>query len=142
MIAFLDASALVKNYVDEPGRDVVRQLLDRGGLAISRLTEIEVVSALMLRVRHGSLAAEGYPRALQALRADLAELEVVELLPDVTALAVNLLERHVLRAGDAVQLASCLALRERTGGAMSFLAFDRRLNDAAAGEGLALVTVG
>ena len=92
----------------------------------------------MRRVRLGQMSAEEYQRALQRLRSDLANLLVLELDPDVAALAVSLLERHALRASDAIQLASCLSLREFSRERLSFLAYDRRLNDAAAREGLAL----
>lgn len=52
--------------------------------------------------------------------------------------ARSLLLRHPLRAGDAIQLASCLVLRDRAELPVAFLAFDRRLNEAAVREGLSL----
>lgn len=114
----------------------MRRVLERGGAAVSRLSEVEVASALMRRVRLGSLPAEEYARAAQALRADLADLEVVELETRVMTFATTLLERHPLRAGDAIQLASCLILRDSLPEQVGFLAYDRRLNEAAAREGL------
>jgi predicted nucleic acid-binding protein len=44
--------------------------------------------------------------------------------------------RQTLRAADALQLASCLELRERLDLPVVFVAWDKRLLDAARAEGL------
>jgi len=126
----------VKRYVREEGSDRVRDWLAAGTAATSRLTEVEVASALMRRWREGSFGAAQRDRALAALVTDLEALTVVEVAPPVAARARRLLEQHPLRAGDAVQLASCLLLRDATGGPVAFAAFDGRLNEAARAEGL------
>jgi len=126
----------VKRYVRETGSDRVRDWLAAGTAATSRLTEVEVASALMRRWREGSFGAAARDRALAALVADLEALTLVEVAPPVTSRARRLLERHPLRAGDALQLASCLLLRDTTGGPVVFAAFDGRLNEAARAEGL------
>lgn len=56
--------------------------------------------------------------------------------PDVTRLAIELLARHELRAGDALQLAACVYLAERAGTTVRFVAYDLRLVEAARREGL------
>jgi len=126
----------VKRYVRETGSDRVRQWLASGTPATSRLTEVEVASALMRRWRDGAFGAAPRDRALSALVGDLQALTIVEIAPPVTARARALLERHPLRAGDALQLASCLLLRDTSGGSVAFAAFDDRLNQAARAEGL------
>ena len=126
----------MKRYVREAGSDRVRSWLAAGDSATSRLTEVEVASALMRRWREGSFGTAERDRALAALVADLGSLTIVELAPLVTSRARRLLERHPLRAGDAVQLASCLVLRDATSGPVAFAAFDGRLNEAARAEGL------
>ena len=126
----------MKRYVRERGSDRVRGWLAAGAAATSRLTEVEIASALMRRWREGSFGAAARDRALAALVADLEALTLVEVAPPVTSRARRLLERHPLRAGDAVQLASCLLLRDTTGGPIAFAAFDGRLNEAARAEGL------
>ena len=126
----------MKRYVRETGSDRVRRWLAAGSAATSRLTEVEVASALMRRWREGSFGTAERDRALAALVADLEALTVVEVASPVTSRARRLLERHPLRAGDAVQLASCLLLRDAAGGPVAFAAFDGRLNEAARAEGL------
>lgn len=126
----------MKRYVREAGSDRVRGWLAAGTAATSRLTEVEVASALMRRWREGSFGTAERDRALAALVGDLGNLTIVEIAAPVTSRARRLLERHPLRAGDAVQLASCLLLRDATGGPVAFAAFDGRLNEAARAEGL------
>ena len=126
----------MKRYVREVGSDRVRHWLASGTPATSRLTEVEIASALMRRWREGSFGAAARDGALSALVGDLEALTIVEVAPSVTARARALLERHSLRAGDALQLASCLLLRDTTGGAVAFVAFDDRLSQAARAEGL------
>jgi predicted nucleic acid-binding protein len=126
----------VKRYVREAGTDVVRGWLGAGTPATSRLSEVEVTSALMRRWREGAFDTRARDRAIAALGRDLEALTLVELGPQVTARARALLGRHVLRAGDALQLASCLLLRDSAAGPVLFAAFDDRLNQAARAEGL------
>lgn len=137
-IRYFDASALAKRYVDEPHGDRVRRLLGEGLPATSRFSQIEVTSALARRCREGVISAADCDRAIAAVAADFAALNVVELVPEVAALAGRLLVRHGLRAGDALQLASALFLARRAGGRIEYVAFDQRLAEAAVQEGLAL----
>lgn len=78
-------------------------------------------------------------RALAALVEDLATVHVVEMLPEITTKARGLLLRHPLRAGDAVQLASCVYLQQELGEPMPFVVFDDRLRTAARIEGLSVI---
>jgi uncharacterized protein len=132
---YFDASALVKRYVSEPGTPSVRRLLREERAATSRLSEAEISSALCRRHREGALTARQYQRALHALRVDLGRFEIVELVPAVVAAVHPLLARHGLRAGDALQLASALMLREALGNELAVVAYDERLHGAARLEG-------
>ena len=77
---------------------------------------------------------------LAALQRDVPTLAVVEMIPEITADARALLLRHPLRAGDAIQLASCLYLQRQLAQPVPFVAFDRRLMGAAHAEGLTVIT--
>jgi predicted nucleic acid-binding protein len=128
----------VKRYVDEPGSAVVRRLLLGPALATSRLTEVEIASALARRAREEGLAAVDLRRALGALRRDVASIAVIEVDAQVTGEAISLLTRHRLRAGDSVQLASCLHLRRQVDEDVHLLAYDERLNEVARAVGVLL----
>lgn len=118
----------------------VRRLLksDRG--AASRLSEVEVASALVRGAREGAFTLEERDRALASVENDFAALIIVELTPEITADARALLLRHRLRAGDAVQLASCLYLQRELSQSLPFVAFDDRLTEAARHQGLTIIS--
>jgi len=135
---YFDASALAKRYVQEKGSVKVRRLLSAGPAATSRYSAVEIASALARRVREGLVTDGDRQRALTANQEDLSAMLVVELTPDVVNRAQALLGRHLLRAGDAVQLASCLQLREELEDDVSLVAFDERLVAAARKERITL----
>ena len=140
MTRYFDASALVKRYVRETGSTTVRRLLTSGIHASSRLSEVEVSSGIIRRAREGAFTTRHRDRMLAALQRDLPALAIVEMIPEITAAARSLLLRHPLRAGDAIQLASCLYLQQQLAQPVPFVAFDRRLVEAAHAEGLPVIT--
>jgi len=143
LIYFLDASALVKRYVSEPGTEDVRRLVrGRRRLAASSLSALEVPSALARRVREGHLPREAAMQHARRVATDLAEMHVVAVRSEVLSLAADLVWRHPLRAYDAAQLASALRLAREGGLAMTFVCADGRLTVAARAEGLRAMLLG
>jgi len=137
MILYLDTSALVKLYVDEPGtKDVRAAVHDAPTVATSRLAHPECASALTRLQREAALTATGLRRALHDLRNDLGRFFVVELTPTVAEHAIALTVRHPLRGSDAIHLASALELAQATGEPPRFACYDSRLAKAAAAEAL------
>jgi uncharacterized protein len=141
---YVDASALIKRYVQETGTAWLRILvapLAGHTLLTARMTMVEVYSALARRRREGSVPAADCALAAQAFAAhSTTDYDFVELDLNVVALARDLLERHPLRAYDAVQLASALianqALQTAQLLSLIFISADERLNTAATAEGL------
>jgi len=137
---FLDSSALVKRYVNEPGTPVMLVLF--GGpyrLVVSQLARVEVISALARRGRTVVIGEEQWDAVVSALATDFHEsLEVVELGGGVMSRAADLARVHALKAGDAIQLAC--ALTARSGASpetvLTVVSADRELNSAAQREGL------
>lgn len=139
MTRFFDSSAIVTAYGHQPNGARVRQLM-HGRVAVSRLAEVEVVSALARLAREISLSNTVRDAGISAFLEDFAEWETIELAPEVTAHARGLLVTYVLRASDAVQLASALMVQSRLAGALAgFVCFDRRLADAARREHLTVI---
>jgi predicted nucleic acid-binding protein len=140
-VRFFDASAIVKRYVRESHSARIRRLLGAGDVALSRLSEIEVVSAFARLARKKAISVVQRDRAIGAFVTDLTAWYVVEITPQVTAAAIQLLTQHPLRSGDAVQVASALVLQEGLGQPLeAFVACDRRVIDAAAAEELTVST--
>ncbi len=137
MIAFFDASALAKRYVEEEHSSEVLRWLEEATPAVCRLSEVEIASVLARRFRDEVISSVDRDRALAALDGDLRAVHVVELSGAVLRAARATLLRHPLRAADAIQLAAALLLRERLRAPIAFLTFDRRLAAAAEREGLA-----
>ena len=133
---YFDASALVKRYVREKGSAKVQRLLGAEVAATSRLSAVEIASAVARRVREGNLSGEERDRILAAVDRDMTAVLVVEVTAAVLASAQLLLQRLPLRTGDAIQLASCLHLREHSEVDVTFVGFDDRLLAAARAERL------
>jgi predicted nucleic acid-binding protein len=113
----------------------VARLLRSDAVAVSRLSEVEVVSALSRRAREGAFTAAERDRACAAFERDLTSFVIVEVNADVTASARSLLLRHALRTGDAVQLASCMYLQSHLRDAVPLVAFDRSMVEVWRAEG-------
>jgi predicted nucleic acid-binding protein len=143
---YLDASALVKRYIDEAGSDWLRAIIAPALsplLFTSRMTIVEVMSAFARRVRDGSLAPDEFATTRDAFRGDcLNEYQIMPPTMTVIDLACALLERHPLRAYDATHLATALGAQQFLAAqgypTLTFLSADDRLNRAAAVEGLAV----
>jgi predicted nucleic acid-binding protein len=137
LIHFLDASALVKRYVSEPGSEAVRALFrGRRRLGASAVSLVEVTAALFRRWRAGELTPEVARGGAPQVALDLEEFELVEVRPPVLAFAAELVVRHPLRAYDAIQLACAVRLARSAGVALTFVCADRDLLTAAVAEGL------
>ena len=143
MIAFADASALVKRYVPESG---ARDLEQFSALFVSGLTRVEVASAVARGRREAVLSEEQSATLLAVVDADFEDasegrgvLASIPVREPILQMAADLLGRHSLRAGDAVQLASALAAREVDSRCETFVCFDKRLRSAAARERFQLV---
>ena len=93
---YFDASALVKRYVRETGSVKVRRLLSSDVSATSRLSAVEITSALMRRSREGAFVDAERDRAFAVLSRDMAALLVVELTPDIVARAQAVEASHAV----------------------------------------------
>lgn len=141
---YLDASVLVKRYVNEPGSIWLRSLLaspQADLLFTSRMAVVEVVSAFARRLREGSLTLKDCAAAENAFRSDcLSDYQIMPPTVEIVDLACSLLKRHSLRAYDAMHLASASNAQKFLAGEghppLIFLSADERLIGAARAEGL------
>jgi hypothetical protein len=139
---YLDTSALVKLYVREPGTDQMIRLASYPSghtLAVLALARVEFRAAVRQRERKGDLPHDAAEALIARMEEHLQSLYLVQLVTEtVIEEAAALLDRHPLRAYDAVQLAGCLSLRASRGETPSFVCSDRQLVRAAEDEGLAV----
>lgn len=133
---FWDISGLVPLICEEAETERCLNLLEKDRtVLVWALSSVEIHSALCRKHREKKLTKQAFRSAKD--RASLlwqgaAEVSEVGL---VKTRAYRLLETHVLRAADAMQLAAALvAYEEKTTGA-EFVTFDPRLAEAAEKEG-------
>ena len=113
MLLYLDSSALVKRYVDEPMSEAVRALMDEAPAAATALiTHTEVGAALARAMRDGRLEEEDARRAHEEFLQEWPDLGRVPITQALVTRADKLAWAHGLRAYDAVQLAAALTCQD------------------------------
>jgi len=141
---YFDSSALVKAYIAETGTNWVQAILDnpQHRISISALAEVEVISALTRRFNEGDLTQIELDQAGDDLHLDCATYISAHVTNQILESALLYARNHSLRAYDAVQLASAMAVRDALliiqGNAINFtlVSADNALNEAARREGL------
>lgn len=137
MIVYLDASALVKRYVTEPGsKDVLALTASAAAVATALVSRAEVASAFARAVRLGVLDADGGRRAQRRFAREWPDLVRVPVTEALVARAEALAWDYGLRGYDAVQLAAALTWQESIGQDVVLATFDRQLWETAAPTGL------
>jgi predicted nucleic acid-binding protein len=122
---YLDASALVKRYVDEDGSDLVREVMHHAdGWFICRIGFVETIRAVGLSA--GSAAT-------RVVRQEWPAFGVVEVDEPLAEHAALLALDRGLRSLDALHLAAAMILPRPD---LTFVTWDQRLHTAAAAEGL------
>jgi len=136
---FLEATAFIKLFVQEPGTDLLIGLMEEAEdnrKLISASTPLEVYAVIRRRERAGDLKADDAVSALSILRQEAARMVQQPLNPAVLEAARQLLDRTTLRWPDALQLGTALAARDMFQGTeIMFVSASAQLLEAAAGEG-------
>jgi predicted nucleic acid-binding protein len=122
---YLDPSALVKRYVEEPGSEAIRSAMGRADAwYICRAGFVETVRAVGL-----SAGAN----ATKAVNSEWPAFSVIELDQPLAEHAASLALAHELRSLDAIHLAAALIVPRED---LVLATWDRRLHGAARAEGL------
>lgn len=123
---YLDASALVKRYVEEEGsEDLLAAMDDASGWSICRIGYVETLRAVALAGGH---------KTVTRVEKDWLSFDVIEVDQALTEHAAKLALSAELRSLDALHLASALVLSP---GDLTFATWDARLHRAARKQGLA-----
>jgi predicted nucleic acid-binding protein len=137
---FWDSSALVPLLILEESSDRVRGLFAIDDeIVASIITPIEVQSALWRRRHHEEIDLDQHTKAEVAF-ADLSESwSEIDDFFTVREIALDLITRHILRAADAIQLATAIVAAEDDPHSLPFVTLDRDLADAAKAEGFGVL---
>jgi predicted nucleic acid-binding protein len=140
---YFDTSALVKRYIDEPGRREVLRLLRRNECVTSAVLPVELQSGLRRRVAAGSIDAARLPAILQHVAVDRTYWTLVEVGHEVLAGAEKLVATHPIRTLDAIHVASAqlFAARGSIVG-LTFVSSDKRQTETAIAVGLVARHIG
>ena len=137
---FLEATAFIKLFVQEPGTDALIRLMESvedNRKLISASTPLEVYAAIRRRERAGDIAQNDATQALETLRIESARAVQQPLNPAVLEAARQLLDRTELRWPQALQLGAVLAARDMFKGTqIVFVSTSAALLEAARSEGL------
>ncbi len=113
---FLDSSAIVKRYFQEPGHAWIERLHDPAqghGLYIAQAALVEVVASICRKAREQNMPLEERDSTIDDFRRDVQNTYSVWVIDNALYTAAgDLCRSHRLRAYDAIQLACALAVRE------------------------------
>lgn len=109
MKTFFDSSAFVKRYIEEPGSDSVESICQNATeIALSVICIPEIISAMNRRIREGAISQTQYRTIKTCLATETADVTIINLLPEVVADAILVLENNTVRAMDALHIACAL----------------------------------
>jgi predicted nucleic acid-binding protein len=122
---YLDSAAVVKLVHAEPESQALRDWLDERA-------ETTWVSSVLVEIESFRALARHAPQAVVRLHPVLDQIDLIDFSPRMRILAQTL-QPVTVRSLDAIHLGTALAIRPDI---TSFVAYDKRLLDAAAASGL------
>jgi predicted nucleic acid-binding protein len=122
----------------EEESQAVMSLLEASTPVTSRLSQVEITSAIQRRHAENELSSADRDRALYSLREDLKTMQIIEITGVIAETATGILARQRIRASDAIHLASAVETGRILGARLPFISYDARLSEAARREGLTL----
>jgi len=143
-VYYLDTSALVKRYVQEPGTDWILSLTNSvawNEFFTNWMYGPEIIAALARKERMGEISIEDKKSIASAFKMDWKEqYQIVEITAQLAEDAMELADKYSLRGYDAVHLAAAVVLHNlRTTlnlPVLTFLSADIDQLQAASAEGL------
>lgn len=137
--AYFDSSAIVKLYANELHHEAVRNLVEVP--ICTSLARVEVTAAFFGKARSGEMTMNVAEVLRDVFLADWEDGRFLHVAPNesIETEAAQLAAVHMVRGFDAVHLATALAARRAVPELDLFVCFDKRLSQAAAGEGFELL---
>ena len=134
MITYFDTSSLLKFIIKEIGSEENLNIWNLSDEKVcSQLTRTEMHSALMRKVREGSISASAMRARLNAMNKIFADVVLVDITSEVIDASCELVKELPLKSADAIHLATALMVR-----ADLFSSSDKKLCAAASESGIAV----
>jgi predicted nucleic acid-binding protein len=132
MILFLDASALVKRYIQEKGSQDVKAWIEAADMVVTGLiSRVEIAAAIARAGRMKLITADGSLVALRQFRSEWESFYRLPITENTVARGDSLAVEHDLRGFDATHLACALIWQETLGMPVTLASFDSQLIEAA-----------
>jgi len=127
-IIYLDTSALLKQYIGEPGAEDVEQLIDKAdGTGTVEVTKAEIASAMSRTMRAGMISPDEGQDAWKEFLKDWPFITVLVVSTRLVERAASLAWKYRLRGYDAVHLAASMLWQETLAAPVTLATFDRKL---------------
>jgi predicted nucleic acid-binding protein len=140
MNLYLDTSALIKRYINEPGTEEVRAWIRAAeATSLSIMTRAETTAGLTRLQRRGLITEENYKATLEQFRIDWEWYQRIPINEELIERADFLACQHGLRGYDAVHLAAALIWQEALAMPVTLATYDQDLADAGKKSGLKIL---
>lgn len=137
MIVYLDASVIVKLYVEEAGSEAVAEMVGATtAVGTALITMAEVAAALAGAVRRRALEGRAARVALRAFRREWERFNRLRVTEYTVQRAADLAWEHNLRGYDAVHLACAVLWHEMMALPVILATYDRQLWQAGRHSGM------
>jgi uncharacterized protein len=140
LILYLDASAIVKRYINEPGSDDVVRWIDNAELVgTSLISRAEVSAAFARAARMNILTRLEAESCLYQFRTDWSTYIRIQINEQTTMRADEFAWMVGLRGYDAMHLAAATAWQSALNSAVVMVTFDAALAKASLASGLQIL---
>jgi len=137
MIMYLDTSALVKRYFQEPySDDVLSGWKSATQIVTSSVAYAETMASMYRKKLESDLADTLIRKIVDTFHQDWESFIRVEVNDKLNGYIDRIVERYPLRGFDTIHLASAMVIHERLPEDFVFACFDNKLARAAQSEGL------
>jgi uncharacterized protein len=142
VILYLDASALVKRYIQEKASQDVNTWIETADMVVTGLiTRVEVAAAVARAGRMKLITPDETLAALGQFRSEWESFHRLPITENTVVRGAALAVEHNLRGYDATHLACALIWQETLGMPVTMASFDNQLIEVARGIQMACLPV-
>lgn len=137
MILYLDTSAIVKRYFEEPeSTALLSEWKKAAEIVTSAVAYAETLAAFYRKKREASIEEGVFGKILHDFRLDWRSFIRVDVTDELNGTLDRMIEKYPLRGFDAIHLSSAVLVKKNLPEEFLFACFDQRLARAAWEAGL------
>ena len=137
MILYLDTSALVKRYFEEPYTEaVITKWREAKEIVTSSAAYAESMAVFYRKQREAAIDDALIEQIVSDLRTDWSSFIRIQVNDELNEYIDKAIASYPLRGFDAIHLASAMIMHEKFQADLLFSCFDQKLSQAAQAEGI------